>query len=60
MTKYKMPFPALMYSQVKNSKLDKYAGSGIPFLALVDAEGNVVSQGQYNVLEDLTRLLQQQ
>lgn len=40
----KMPWPALAYNKIKSNKqLTSYAGSGIPCLVFVDANGKVLS-----------------
>ena len=38
----KMSFPALDFKQARNKKIRSFSGKGIPFLAMVDAEGKAV------------------
>jgi len=62
----KMPWPALKYSKIKSNKsLRQYAGSGIPCLVFVDADGKVLSNsfeganyvGPRKVLKDIEKTL---
>jgi len=39
MTETKMPWPAIRFSDKKESGVDKYASDGIPYLVLINAEG---------------------
>ncbi|MEP6810094.1 MAG: thioredoxin-like domain-containing protein [Chthoniobacterales bacterium] len=60
-----MPWPAVRFDKiVEKAGLTRYAGSGIPCLVLVDAEGKVISdsyngptyRGPAKVLEDLDQI----
>lgn len=60
-----MPWPAVSYDKIKaNVELDKYSGSGIPCLVVLDAQGKVISDsfdgktylGPHKVLADLDRI----
>ena len=61
----KMEWPAVDFRKARNCPLAKYAGSGIPCLVVIDAEGKVVSHsyegetyvGPNKVMEDLDNLL---
>jgi thiol-disulfide isomerase/thioredoxin len=61
----RMPWPALKFEQVKSSQLQRYAGSGIPNLVLLDANGKVLAHsfrgqeylGPQHVLTEARRLL---
>lgn len=61
----RMPWPALQYEQVQASQLQRFAGSGIPNLVLVDATGKVLVRsfrgkeylGPQYVLDETRRLL---
>ena len=65
MAEMKMPWPALRYDAVKWSAANRYSGSGIPCLVVVDQSGRVVSDsyegrkylGPHKVLDDLRNLL---
>lgn len=62
-----MPWPALTFAKAdqRRSPLEKYAGSGIPCLVLIDTEGKVISHsykgeeyvGPSKVIKDLEGLL---
>jgi len=39
MTETKMPWPAIRFSDKKESGVDKYGSDGIPYLVLINAEG---------------------
>ena len=61
-----MPWPALDYGKNRSNKsLTKYAGSGIPDLVFVDADGKVLSDsfvggnyvGPNKVLQDIEKTL---
>ena len=65
MSETNMPWPAVKFEKVaEKTELNKYAGSGIPCLVLVDANGRVISDsyagktylGPSKVLRDLDRL----
>ncbi|HMJ07267.1 MAG TPA: thioredoxin-like domain-containing protein, partial [Chthoniobacterales bacterium] len=64
-----MPWPAVGYEKIAEKEaLQKYAGSGIPCLVLVDAQGKVISDsyagktylGPEKVLADLDRIFAQE
>ena len=38
-------FPIVTNDKLKRSGLEKFKGRGVPFYALVDKEGNIISQG---------------
>ncbi len=65
MSEMSMPWPALRYSAVKDSRLAKYAGGGIPDLVLLNDKGEVLSDsyvsgnyvGPHKVMSDLKKLL---
>ena len=66
MAQMNMPWPALRYSFAKsNSLLNKYCGSGIPCLVVVNQQGVVVADsfkgsvylGAYQAMDDLKKLL---
>ncbi len=66
MAEMAMPWPALRFSAVKSSRdLNKYAGSGIPCLVLLNEKGEVLSDsyvsgnyvGPHKVMTDLKKLL---
>ena len=65
MSEGNMPWPAVKFEKVaEKTKLNRYAGSGIPCLVLVDASGRVISDsyagknyvGPSKVLRDLDQL----
>lgn len=65
MSEGNMPWPAVKFEKVaEKTELNKYAGSGIPCLVLVDASGRVISDsyagttylGPSKVLRDLDQL----
>lgn len=65
MSELNMPWPALRYGITKGSRLNKYAGPGIPDLVLLNEKGEVLSDsyagkqylGPYKVMNDLKKLL---
>jgi nucleoredoxin len=48
-----MPWPAIRYADIDNPELEakKYRGVGIPWLVLVDADGNVLSDTLFNGMQ---------
>lgn len=64
-TEMSMPWPALRYSYAKSSRLNKYAGTGIPCLVVLNDKGEVLSDsyegktyvGPYQAMQALGELL---
>ncbi len=68
MIEAKMPWTAVKFSKIESmKKINAYAGSGIPCVVVVDAQGNVLADsfkgGQYlgpqKPVDDLKKLLKQ-
>jgi nucleoredoxin len=66
MAEMSMPWPALRYSAVKSDRaLNKYCGSGIPDLVVLNEKGDILSDsfagktylGPYKVMDDLRKML---
>ena len=66
MQEAKMPWPAIRFSKIESQKkIAAYAGSGIPCVVVVDAEGNVLAHsyngkkylGPQKPVDDLLELL---
>lgn len=67
MTTDAMAWPAVRFSDIENKRVEanKYCGSGIPDLVLVDANGKILSNsfngedyvGPYKVLEDIRKMV---
>ncbi len=54
MKQYKMPWPAVKFSQVRRCGLMRYfSGGGIPRLVIVDASGKQIAVGQNKAIEAL-------
>ncbi|NDC80133.1 MAG: hypothetical protein EB090_02505 [Verrucomicrobia bacterium] len=58
MTEMKMPWPAVKFEERRESGLDKYASSGIPYLVLIDAEGKDLTGKTGNEWQPPTEVLQ--
>jgi nucleoredoxin len=60
-----MPWPAVRFEDIEPVNADKYCGSGIPDLVLVDADGKVLSDsfkgqeyvGPYKVIDDIKAMV---
>ncbi len=68
MIEAKMPWTAIDFSKIKNaSRINAYAGSGIPCVVVVDAKGNVLADsfkgeqylGPQKPVDDLKKILKQ-
>ncbi|HEY1770957.1 MAG TPA: thioredoxin-like domain-containing protein [Chthoniobacterales bacterium] len=66
MAEMSMPWPALRYSAAKSDRaLNKYCGSGIPDLVVLNEKGDILSDsfagktylGPYKVMDDLRKML---
>jgi nucleoredoxin len=57
MTEMKMPWPAVKFSEKKESGLDKYAADGIPYLVLINAEGKDLTGKPGNEWQHPTEVL---
>ena len=58
MSKKKMSFPALKFSDRRNQDIKKFAGRGIPFLAMVDESGKaVVQEVAWGALEKIKKMV---
>lgn len=65
MTGDMMPWPAVRFDDIESTHANKYCGSGIPDLVLVDAKGNVLSDsfhgsdyvGPYKVMDDIKTMV---
>jgi nucleoredoxin len=66
MTTDAMTWPAVRFDDIASTKANKYCGSGIPDLVLVDADGKVLSDsfqgsnyvGPYKVMDDIKSMVQ--
>jgi len=57
MTEMKMPWPAISFSENKESGVDEYAADGIPYLVLLNAEGKNLTGAQSNGWQPPAELL---
>jgi len=57
MTEMKMPWPAIRFSEKKESGVDEYAADGIPYLVLLNAEGKNLTGTQGNEWQPPAELL---
>ncbi len=65
MKETKMPWPAVKFTQIKRTKIKKFAGNGIPCLVMFDKKGEIISDSYVNgkyvgpskVLKDLAEKL---
>ena len=54
-----MDFPALKFSERRDEDIKKFAGRGIPFLAMVDQSGKaVVKEVAWGALPKIQKLLE--
>jgi nucleoredoxin len=57
MTEMKMPWPAIRFSEKKESGVDEYAADGIPYLVLLNAEGKNLTGTRGNEWQPPAELL---
>ena len=54
----KMPFPAIKFESLEDSKMKQFAGRGIPFLVLFDKKGEVlVREGAFSAMPKIKNII---